>query len=70
MTESSSDLALMLPSDPECPQNIETGDFFDMCALGNLQRQVNSNRINFGLRPFPEMDYRHINKASLESMMD
>jgi hypothetical protein len=70
LTGTSSDLALRLLPDPECPQNIETEHPFDVPALGNLQRQVNSRRIAFGLQPFREIDYRHINSASLEYMLD
>lgn len=70
LTGSSSGLALRLLPLPECPQNIETEDSFDLPALGDLQRQVNSNRIVLGLRPFPETDYRHINSATLEFMLD
>lgn len=68
LTGSSSHLALRLLPDPECPQDIETVGLLDVPALGNLQRQVNANRIAVGLRPFPESDYRYINMSSLESM--
>lgn len=70
LTGTSSDLALGLLPERDCPQDIETIDSFDVPALGNLQRHVNSNRIAFGLQPFPETDYRHINGASLEYMLD
>lgn len=60
LTGTSSDLALTILPEPDRPQNIETEDFPDLPALGKLQRQVNSNRIALGLRPFPESDYRHM----------
>lgn len=69
LTGTSSDIALRLLPEPDRPQDIETMDSFDVPALGNLQRHVNSNRIAFGLQPFPETDYRHINSASLEYIL-
>jgi hypothetical protein len=70
LTGSSSDLALRLLPAPDSPLNIETMYSFDEDALGNLQRQVNSNRIAFGLRPFPETDYRHIKSAAIDFVSD
>jgi hypothetical protein len=67
LTGPSSDLALRVLPNPECPQNIETMNGLDEHALGDLQRHVNANRTAAGFRPFPESDYRHINKLSLES---
>lgn len=69
LTGSSSDLALRLLPDPERPLNIETMYSFDNDALGNLQRQVNLNRVAIGLRPFPETDYRHMRSASLSDFV-
>lgn len=70
LTGSSSDLALRVLPAPERRLNIESMYSFDTDALGNLQRQVNLNRAAFGLRPFPETDYRHIKSASLDFMAD
>lgn len=66
LTGSSSHLADRLLPSPECRPNIETMHTLDLTELGNLQWQVNSNRIAIGLQPFPDTDYRHINKPSLE----
>lgn len=67
LSGTSSSLAIKLFPHPERPRNIETDDYRDLDALGNLQRKVNLNRIALGLRPFPDTDYKHINKSPLES---
>lgn len=64
----SSGLAITIFPHPECPRNIETEDSRDLDALGNVQRQVNLNRIAFRLRPFPDTDYKHINIFPLETV--
>ncbi|KAJ6035962.1 hypothetical protein N7540_000241 [Penicillium herquei] len=69
LTGSSSHLADRLLPSPEYRPNIETLHHLDLAALGSLQWRVNSNRIAMGLQPFPDTDYRHVNKPSLEFEM-
>lgn len=68
LTGSSSALALRVLPYPDSRQNIETMNELDVHALGDLQRHVNANRIAAGFRPFPDSDYRHINKPSVKSI--
>lgn len=68
-TGTSSNLALELLPPPDDPDDIETSNFLDTFALGNLQRQVNANRSAAGFSQFSEYEYRHIQKTTLESMM-
>lgn len=69
LTGSSSDLATRLLPQPDDPDDIETHDSFDLYALGNLQRQVNANRVAAGLPPISEYYYRHVRRHSLEFIM-
>lgn len=54
-TGSSSHLA-DAPRPPDDLESIETLNFIDLNALGNLQRQVNTNRVATGLPPISEYD--------------
>lgn len=55
---------------PECnkPQEIETLNFRDYHALGNLQRQIKSNRNAAGLVELPEDDLRRVHETPLENL--
>lgn len=55
---------------PDDPEDIETSNFLDIYALGNLQRQVNANRTAAGFSRISEYDYRHIQRGTLESAME
>lgn len=62
-------LAPQLPPNSYYCLNIETVNPLDRCALGNLQRQVNANRIVAGFPPFTELDYQYIDQLPLETAM-
>lgn len=62
-------LAPQLPPYSYYCLNIETVNPLDRCALGNLQRQVNANRIVAGFPPFTELDYQYIDQLPLETAM-
>ncbi|EYE96844.1 uncharacterized protein EURHEDRAFT_401268 [Aspergillus ruber CBS 135680] len=62
-------LAPQLPPNPHCRLNIETVNPLDRCALGNLQRQVNANRIAAGFPSFTKSDYQYIDQLPLEIAM-
>lgn len=66
---SSSGLAAIMLPDPECSLSVESENTLDTNALGDLQRQVNANRISAGFPPCPETDYRYINLPPLETEM-
>lgn len=66
---SSSGLAAIMLPDPKCLLSVESENPLDTNALGNLQRQVNANRISAGFPPCPERDYRYINFPPLETEM-
>lgn len=51
------------------PKDIESNDVRDFEALGNLQRQINVNRVACGLQPFTDSEYRHINRAPYEPLL-
>lgn len=62
-------LAPQLPPNPHCRLNIETVNPLDRCALGNLQRQLNANRIAAGFPSFTKSDYQYIDQLPLEIAM-
>jgi hypothetical protein len=68
-TGSSSHLAPGLLPPPDDPQDIETYNYLDNYALGNLQRRVNTNRVAAGFQPFSDFEYSYINRPSLESRL-
>lgn len=70
LTGASSHMAHQFIPDPECSEKIETLSRLDLLALGNLQRQVNANRVAAGFPQFREFYYRHIDQPSVESMME
>ena len=70
LTGSSSELAARLLPQPDNPADIETNNVFDLFALGNLQRQVNANRVATGLPPMSKSVYQHLDRWSLEFAME
>jgi hypothetical protein len=70
LTGTSSNLATHLLPPPDDPEDIETLNFLDVYALGDLQRQVNVNRTAAGLSSISKYDYRHIHRQTLESMVE
>jgi hypothetical protein len=69
-TGTSSHFALGFLPAPGKQQDIETTNFLDLHALGNLQRQVNANRTAAGISQISEFDYRHMQRQPLESVME
>ncbi|KAH7010820.1 uncharacterized protein B0I36DRAFT_257122 [Microdochium trichocladiopsis] len=55
---------------PDYPEDIETYNFLDIYALGNVQRRVNTNRLIAGLPRVSDFDYRHIQRETLETVME
>lgn len=52
------------------PEDIESCNFLDKFALGNVQRHVNANRLAARLPPFSDYEYPHIKLSSLETMLE
>lgn len=55
---------------PDNPEDIETHNFLDIYALGNVQRRVNANRLIAGLPRLPDFEYRHTQRETLETVME
>ena len=70
MTGASSNLRPGLLPPIDDPKEIDTNDWKDMHALGNLQRQVNANRKAAGLPEMTDYDYRRTEMQSLESFLE
>jgi hypothetical protein len=69
LTGSSSHLAPGFRPPIDDPKDIETHNHLDFYALGNLQRQVNTNRVAAGFEPAFDIRYSYINAPSLESRL-
>ena len=72
LTNSSSYLAVGFLPVPFDPQDINTNNFREYSALGNLERQVNANRAAAGLAPLPPErgEYQHVEKEAFEYYFD
>jgi hypothetical protein len=66
----SSELRPGLLPPPDDPKDIETHNFLDIYALGNLQRQVNTNRLVAGLPRVSDYDFRHAQRETLETVLE
>lgn len=47
------------------PTDIDTGNFDDLCSLGDLQRHINVNRDRFGWDPLDGYDAKRLSEMSL-----
>jgi hypothetical protein len=66
-TGSSAHLATTIPPDPDHQPNLETYSKEDILALGVLQRVVNVNRVNAGLKPISKYEYFFIEDPEREA---
>ncbi|KAI6294539.1 hypothetical protein MCOR34_009692 [Pyricularia oryzae] len=66
----SSHLRPWLLPPPDDPEDIETHNFLDIYALGNVQRRVNINRPIAGLPRLPDHEYRQTQRKPLETVME
>lgn len=66
-TGSSAHLVTTIPPDPGTQPNLETYSKEDLLALAALQRVVNANRVNAGLKPFSEYYYLFIEDPEREA---